>query len=143
MESNRSKIQEPFPGNSSIPLKLREVLHEVGIKPDASRRIPWGDLPYALYEKNLYLSGLPVGLLFPSKHNPSPEDQAARLHLHLKWPFAGVENPLKLLQQACTSNTIAAMHRPPGQLISFPNEAQLQCWYRSGCCVRTYKGGWE
>lgn len=112
-------MTEPFPGNPSIPLKLRELLHEAGIRPRTDRRIPWDDLPYVLYEKGLYLSGLPASLLFASKNDPTPEEQLSRLKTHLKWPFPGVENPLKLLQQACNSNALAINPRPPGRDVVF------------------------
>ena len=113
MEPNRSKTKEvPFPGNASIPLKLRELFSEAGIEPTAERRINWEDLPYALYERGLYLSGLPARLFF-TKDKPSAEEQASRLNVLLKWPFPGVENPLKLLAHA--SGSLKMVLRPQGK----------------------------
>jgi hypothetical protein len=115
MEPNRSKTREiPFPGNATLPLKLRELFSEAGIEPTAGRRINWEDLPYALYERGLYLSGLPARLFF-TKDNPSAEERASRLNVLLRWPFPGVENPLKLLEHACASGSLVMMPRPQGR----------------------------
>jgi hypothetical protein len=144
MDPNRPKTNEvPFPGNGSIPLKLREIFYSAGIEPTAGRRIDWGDLPYALYDKGLYLSGLPAKLFF-TKDKPSAEEQATRLKVLLKWPFPGVENPLKLLEQACASGRLAMLRRPQGKSL-FPlcdNCLNYSCT-RPGRCVRSDQRGWE
>jgi hypothetical protein len=127
MEPNRSKTKEvPFPGNGSIPLKLRELFSEAGIEPTAGRRINWEDLPYSLYEKGLYLSGLPARLFF-TKDNPSSEERESRLNVLLKWPFPGVENALKLLEQACASGSLAMVRRPQGKPSFQPCDDCLNC----------------
>jgi hypothetical protein len=132
MEPNCSKTTEaPFPGNGSVPLKLREIFHSAGIEPTAGRRIDWEELPYSLYEKGLYLSGLPARLFF-TNDNPSAEEQVSRLNVLLKWPFPGVENALKLLESACASGRLVMLRRPQGKS-SFPHcKNCFNC-----CCTRS------
>lgn len=105
----------PFPGSLTIPEKLRKLLHDADIQPTEEGRIPWVSLPHILYEKSLYLSGLPTKLFFPTD-KPSAREVAKRVEVPLKWPPPGHPNPLKMLKDA--SDNIKLLSRPPGQRLS-------------------------
>jgi hypothetical protein len=102
MEAIRPKMvrKGPFPG-SHVPLKLRQIFHEAGIEPTPDGRIPWNQVPYVLYDKGMYITGLPTSLFF-ANDKPAPEEITHRLEEVLKWPPAGITNPLSTLEKACT-----------------------------------------
>jgi hypothetical protein len=117
MDHNRSKAirRGPFPG-SFIPLKLREIFYQLGLAPTTrDNRVPWDQVPYALYERGVYVTGLPTRLFFASDR-PSGEELRARREQYLKWPPPGVPNPLPILEKACSEpGRVISLPRPPGK----------------------------
>lgn len=109
----RSPRKGPFPG-SFQPLKLRQLLQRAGIEPTPKGHIPWGELPSILYNKGLYITGLPARLFFEDD-KPSREDIDRRLNETLKWPPPGIISPLKILEKACMVDDLVKMlQRPAG-----------------------------
>ncbi|PVF96011.1 hypothetical protein CPB86DRAFT_550261 [Serendipita vermifera] len=121
MDHNRSKAirRGPFPG-SFVPLKLREIFYHVGLAPTSDNRVPWDLVPYALYDRGVYVTGLPTRLFFGGSERPTKEEMEARRDKYLKWPPPGVLNPLPLLEKACSEpDRLKSLPRPPGRDVVF------------------------
>lgn len=102
-----------FP-NSHVPAKLKQIFAEAGIEATRQGSVPWRKIPYILYNKRLYISGLPTTVFFTSD-KPSDQEKDKRLNDHLKWPPSGISNALKALETACAMDgRIKLQPRPPG-----------------------------
>lgn len=116
MASTGGRI-DPYP-KTTVPLKLKEIFHSLGIKADEKERVPWNIVPYILYDKGFYLAGLPTSIFYGTD-KPSDEQRRQRLETYLQWPPPG-PNPLVLLKQACsTDGLVRLVPRPDGSDIVF------------------------
>ncbi|KAG9056745.1 hypothetical protein FS842_009764 [Serendipita sp. 407] len=119
MDPNRLRVntKDPFPSTHLHP-KLKGYLNLAGIEPDKNGRVPWKDVPYELYDRGFFISGLPRSLFF-DKDNPSLTEQEELVKKPLKWPFRGL-NPLKDITDACSiDNRVELLPRPSGRNVVF------------------------
>ncbi|KAG8831577.1 hypothetical protein FRC17_002930 [Serendipita sp. 399] len=108
--------QIPFPQSDQVPLKLRKMLHSLGLKAGKQGYIPWSALPHFLWKRGLYIAGIPSNLILGSL-DPSMEaiEQKVKVSLVPHW------NPstISALVKAVEKDQVKILKRPQSREITF------------------------
>ena len=106
--------KDPYP-KTNVPMNLKEILRSVGIKANDKDRVPWNTVPYALYDKGVYLVGLPTTMFYDTD-NPSDDQKRQRLETYLQWPPVDPKTFFRLQQACSVDGLVHLVLRPDGRL---------------------------
>lgn len=122
-----SSDDEPFRGSSNVPIRLRKILgdhldtldpqyiliirtlEKAGVPPDSEGCIPWQKIPHILWEKKLYITGLPHSLVVGNNSIA----EVTRMPLH--WTISATMNDL--LNRRFDYNKIRLLQREKGEIL--------------------------